>query len=104
MCARLSIAIQYTGCCPVTKLTTNPTGSPESVQRRPDSWREDLSRAAVVPPMPPMASDRIEGIKMVLALRRNAYSASPPRCLEEPVVKLRVAGRHIVLASSPDAI
>jgi cytochrome P450 len=41
---------------------------------------------------------------MVLALRRNAYSAFPPRCLDEPVVRLRVAGRHIVLASSPDAI
>ena len=41
---------------------------------------------------------------MVLALRRNAYSAFPPRCLDEPVVELRVAGRHIVLASSPDAI
>src|SRR5258708_892297 len=79
MCARLSFATQYTGCCPVTKLTT-------------------------IPPMPPMASDRIGGIQMVLALRRNAYSASRPRCLDEPVVELRVAGRHIVLASSPDAI
>jgi cytochrome P450 len=88
----------------VTKLITIPTGSPETVQRRADSLREDPSRAAVVPPMPPMASDRIGGIQMVLALRRNAYSAFPPRCLDEPVVELRVAGRHIVLASSPDAI
>jgi cytochrome P450 len=55
-------------------------------------------------PMPPMASDRIGGMQMVLALRRNAFSAFPPRCLDEPIVKLRVAGRHLVLASSPDAI
>jgi cytochrome P450 len=54
--------------------------------------------------MPPMASDRIGGLQMVWALRRNAFSAFPPRCLEEPVVKLRLAGRHLVLAASPDAI
>jgi cytochrome P450 len=58
----------------------------------------------VVAPMPPMASDRIGGVQMLLALRRNAFSAFPPRCLDEPVVKLRVAGRHLVLATSPDAI
>jgi cytochrome P450 len=60
--------------------------------------------AAVVPSMPPMASDRIGGMQMVFALRRNAFSAFPPRCLDEPVVKLRAAGRHLVLAASPDAI
>jgi cytochrome P450 len=58
----------------------------------------------VVPSMPPMASDRIGGMQMVFALRRNAFSAFPPRCLDEPVVKLRAAGRHLVLAASPDAI
>ena len=58
----------------------------------------------MVPPMPPMASDRIGGMQMVFALRRNAFSAFPPRCLEEPVVQLRVAGRHLVLAASPEAI
>jgi hypothetical protein len=51
-----------------------------------------------------MASDRIGGMQMVWALRRNAFSAFPPRCLEEAVVKLRVAGRPLVLAASPDAI
>src|ERR1700736_2037968 len=54
--------------------------------------------------MPPMASDRIGGMRMVLALRRTAFSAFPSRCLDEPVVNLRVLGRHLVLATSPDAI
>src|ERR1700682_720528 len=64
---------------------------------------ENISQAAVVPPMPPMASDRVGGMHVVLALRRNAYSAFPPRGLYELAVKLRIAGRHLVLASSPDA-
>jgi cytochrome P450 len=51
-----------------------------------------------------MASDRIGGVQILLALRRNAFSAFPPRCLDEPVVKLRVAGRDLILAASPDAI
>jgi cytochrome P450 len=54
--------------------------------------------------MPPMASDRIGGMQMVFALRRNAFSAFPPRCLDEPVVNLRVLGQHLDLATSPDAI
>src|ERR1700736_6197941 len=54
--------------------------------------------------MPPMASDRIGGMRMVLALRRTAFSAFPSRCLDEPVVNLRLAHRHLVLAASPDAI
>jgi cytochrome P450 len=58
----------------------------------------------VVPPMPPMASDRIGGMQMVWALRRNAFSAFPSRCLDEAVVNLRVLGRPLVLATSPDAI
>ena len=63
-----------------------------------------LNEITVEPAMPPMASDQIGGLQMVWALRRNAFSAFPPRCLEEPVVKLRLAGRHLVLAASPDAI
>jgi cytochrome P450 len=51
-----------------------------------------------------MASDRVVGIQVLAALRRNGYSAFPPRCLEEPIVKLGVGGRHLVLAASPDAI
>ena len=63
-----------------------------------------LSEHTVVPLMPPMASDRVGAMQVIWALRRNAYSAFPPRCLAEPVVKLPLAGRHLVLASSPDAI
>lgn len=85
-------------------MITIPTPLRETAQYGPDSWREDPSHVAVVPPMPPMASDRIGGIQLVWALRRNAFSAFPPRCLDEPVVNLRVLGRHIVLATSPDAI
>src|ERR1700722_19235441 len=54
--------------------------------------------------MPPMASDRIGGMQMVWALLRNAFSAFPSRCLDEAVVNLRVLGRPLVLATSPDAI
>src|SRR5262249_16109000 len=62
------------------------------------------SAAAVVPPMPPMASDRSGALRVLLGVGRNAYSAFPRRCLDEPIVNLRLAGRHLVLASSPDAI
>jgi cytochrome P450 len=65
---------------------------------------DDISHSPVVPSMPPMASDRFGGIRVLLALRRNAFSAFPSRCLDEPVVNLRLAGRHLVLAASPDAI
>jgi cytochrome P450 len=63
-----------------------------------------LSDPSVVPAMPPMASNRVGAMQVLWALRGNAYSAFPPRCLEEPVVKLPLAGRHLVLASSPDAV
>jgi cytochrome P450 len=65
---------------------------------------EHLGRTDVVPPMPAMASDGIGGFRVLLALRRNAYRAFPPRCLDEPVVTLRAAGRSLVLATAPDAI
>jgi cytochrome P450 len=61
-------------------------------------------RTNVVPLMPPMPSNGIGGLRVLFALRRNAYSAFPPRCLDEPVVKLGAAGRYLVLATSPDAI
>ena len=55
--------------------------------------------------MPPMASNRVGGLRVLLALRRNAYTAFPPRCMDEPVVTLKTAGRRrVVLATSPDAI
>ena len=54
--------------------------------------------------MPPLASNRVGGVRVLLALRRNAYGAFPARCFDEPVVKLGAAGRYVVLATSPDAI
>lgn len=58
----------------------------------------------LVPPMPPMPANDVGGLRVLLALRRNAYEAFPPRCLDEPVVALKAAGRYLVLATSPDAI
>jgi cytochrome P450 len=63
-----------------------------------------LNHAVLVPSMPPMPSDQVSGLQVLSALRRNAYCAFPPRCLDEPVVKLRAAGRILILACSPDAI
>jgi cytochrome P450 len=54
--------------------------------------------------MPPLASDRVGGLRVLLALRHNAYRAFPRRCLDEPVVTLKAAGRCLALATSPDAV
>jgi hypothetical protein len=51
-----------------------------------------------------MAPDRIGGLQVLFTMRRNALSAFPRRCIEEPVVKLKAVGRHLVLVTSPDAI
>lgn len=64
----------------------------------------DLDRAALAPPMPPMASDGITGLQILFALRRNAFSAFPQRCLDEPVVKVQAAWQTVVLTCAPDAI
>ncbi len=61
-------------------------------------------RTNIAPSMPPMAPDNIGGFRVLLALRKNAYQAFPPRCLDEPVVTLGAAGRYLALATSPDAI
>jgi cytochrome P450 len=59
---------------------------------------------AVVPPMPPMPFDQISALQVLSALRRNAYCAFPPRCLNEPIVKLRIAGQILILSCAPEAI
>jgi cytochrome P450 len=51
-----------------------------------------------------MAPDGVGGWQILSMLRRNAYSAFPRRCLDEPVVKYRTMGRHLVLACWPEAI
>jgi cytochrome P450 len=65
---------------------------------------EYTTDAAVVPPMPPMPSDQVSGLQFLSALRQNAYSAFPPRCLEEPIVKLRAAGQLFILSCAPEVI
>jgi cytochrome P450 len=61
-------------------------------------------RTNVAPPMPPMASNDIGGLGVLWAVRRNAFQAFPARCMEEPVVTLRLAGRPMVLVTGPEAI
>jgi cytochrome P450 len=51
-----------------------------------------------------MAPNSVGGLRVLFALRRNAYQAFPPRCLDEPVVTLRPLGRSLVLATAPEAI
>jgi cytochrome P450 len=51
-----------------------------------------------------MASNRVGGLRVLFALRRNAYVAFPSRCLDEPVVTLGAAGRCLAIATSPDAV
>jgi cytochrome P450 len=63
-----------------------------------------MSSTAVMLPMPPMASDRIGGLQVLLGLRRNGYGAFPTRYLDEPVVSFRLGRRNLVLTAWPDAI
>jgi cytochrome P450 len=51
-----------------------------------------------------MASNGVNGLQFLWALRRNAYTAFPQRCLDEPIAKLRAAWRTLILTCSPDAI
>lgn len=61
-------------------------------------------QGTVIPAMPPMAPDTTSGLRVLLALRENALSAVPERCLEEPVVTFKVPGGHLAIATSPEAI
>jgi cytochrome P450 len=65
---------------------------------------DHLNHASLAPPMPPMASDRAGSLRILSALRRNAYMAFPRRCLDEPVVKLWAAWQVLVLTCAPDVI
>jgi cytochrome P450 len=59
--------------------------------------------APLRPPMPPLASDDIGGLGVLTTLRRNALSAFPARCLDEPVVQMRMPGRRLVVACGAEA-
>lgn len=61
-------------------------------------------RASFTPPMPPLASDRVGALGVLAGLRRNAYSAFPPRCREQAVLVLPMLGRDVVVAASPQAM
>jgi cytochrome P450 len=65
---------------------------------------EYTTDTTVVPPMPPMASNDAGYLRVLSSLRRNAYSAFPPRCLDEPIVKLRTAGQVLILSCAPEVI
>ena len=56
------------------------------------------------PPLPPLARPGIGALGVLNALRRNGYSAFPARCLDEPVVRLRLPWGTLVVASGADAI
>src|SRR5579871_532196 len=58
----------------------------------------------LTPTMPPMAPNAASGLQVLFQLRRNALSAFPERCLEEPVVRFRIPGGHLAIAAAPDAI
>jgi cytochrome P450 len=56
------------------------------------------------PPMPPPAPDNITGLGMLFALRRNALSAFPLRCLDQAVTHRRLPGRDLVVVTGRAAI
>jgi hypothetical protein len=60
--------------------------------------------AAFTPPMPPLARDHVGALGVLAGLRRNAYSAFPPRCREQGVVVLPMPGRDVVVAAGPQAM
>ena len=67
--------------------------------------RPDAAAQPFAPPMPPLAHPGTTGLGVLAGLRRNGFSAFPARCLDEPVVRLRLpGGRALVLASAPDSV
>jgi cytochrome P450 len=73
--------------------------SPSPIELGPVTQQRGTS-----PAMPAMASNKVSGFGVLMHLRRNALGAFPERCLNEPVVKLRMPGGHLVMTAAPDAI
>ena len=48
--------------------------------------------------------DRLGGLRLLAGLRRNAATAFPTRCFDEPAIRMRLIGRDVVLANLPEAI
>ena len=77
-------------------------GAPDEHLR---TMRPEAAPPRFAPAMPPLAHPAASGLQVLAALRRNGFSAFPARCLDEPVVRLRLPGRRaLVLASAPDAV
>ncbi|MEE7503935.1 cytochrome P450 [Methylobacterium mesophilicum] len=57
-----------------------------------------------IPPMPPLAPDRVGALGVLAGLRRNAFSAFPPRCRAQAVLVLPMLGRDVVVAAGPQAM
>ena len=51
------------------------------------------------PPMPPMAPDSIGGLGVLARLRRNALTAFPARCLDQPVTRFTLPGRRALVVA-----
>ena len=64
------------------------------------------SLASFAPPIPPLAPPDLGGLRVLLRLGHNALTAFPSRCLDEPVVRLRMPriAPALVLASAPEAM
>jgi len=60
--------------------------------------------AAFTPSMPPLALDHVGALGVLAGLRRNAYSAFPPRYREQAVVVLPMPGHDVVVAAGPQAM
>lgn len=54
--------------------------------------------------MPPLPPDDITGLGVLFRLKRNGFSAFPPRGFHDSMVPLRALGRPLILASGPDAV
>ena len=54
-----------------------------------------------VPVMPDMAPDTVTGLGVLGRLHRNGFTAFPARCFREPVIRINVWRRVLVLLSSP---
>ncbi|GJD40804.1 Putative cytochrome P450 120 [Methylobacterium bullatum] len=72
----------------------------ESIPKVPDT----CGQVCFTPPMPPLAPDGVGALGILAGLRRNAYSAFPPRCREQPVLVLPMLGRDVVIAAGPQAM
>jgi cytochrome P450 len=58
----------------------------------------------LIPPISPLAPDDVSGLRVLVGLGRNGFAAFPGRCMREPVIRLQVPGRALVIVCAPDAV